>query len=307
LTPARLVAAHADEGKRLDRLVSDAFPEVSRSLVQQLIETGKVHIVGRASKSSEKVRPGDVVEVELAPPPSLEAHPEPVPLNVVYEDAAMVVIDKPPGLVVHPAAGHASGTLVNGLLYRYPSLGIDGDVRPGLVHRLDKDTSGLLVVALTPSAQQMLSRQIATRRMKRRYQALVWGRLEPSKALIDVPIGRDPILRRKMAAGHGSLHSRDARTHYDVIEYLDPYTYVNVGLETGRTHQIRVHMAYIGHPVVGDPTYSSHSVAGLDRQFLHAYELELDSPGTGLPMKFSSELPSDLAHVLSTARSRIRS
>lgn len=306
MSPARLVASDSDEGKRLDRMVSDAFPDVSRSVIQQLIESGKVHIVGRSARSSEKIHRGDVVEVRLELPQSLTARPEPLALNVIYEDESMVILDKPSGLVVHPAAGHAGGTLVNGLLYRYPSLGAGRDIRPGLVHRLDKDTSGLMVVGLTPAGQMSLTRQLQSRRMKRRYRGLVWGGLEPPRALIDIPVGRDPASRTKMAAGNATIHPRSARTHYEVLEIVDRFTYVDVRLDTGRTHQIRIHMAYIGHPIVGDSTYGpSAPVPGLTRQFLHAYVLELESPLTGLPMTFRSDLPPDLDGFLTEARAQV--
>lgn len=274
------------------------MPEISRTLVQKLITEERVRLRGEAAKPGQRVQAGDRVEVDVALPPSLKAEPEPIELNVVYEDECMVVIDKPAGLVVHPAPGHASGTLVNGLLQRYPRLQGSQPLRPGLVHRLDKDTSGLMVVGLNAHSQENLATQIHTRRMRRAYQALVWGHPEPPNAVIDVPVGRDAVSRKKMTAGLDGVRSRQARTHYQVVRYLDDLTLVELTLETGRTHQIRVHMAYIGHPVVGDRTYSSRRLPGLDRQFLHARVLELESPCSGQSLRFESKLPKDLASML---------
>jgi 23S rRNA pseudouridine1911/1915/1917 synthase len=231
-------------------------------------------------------------------PPSLSAAPQDIELRIVYEDEVMAVIDKPAGLVVHPAPGHPDGTLVNGLVRRYPAIAGSDEFRPGIVHRLDKDTSGLLVVALAPAAQLSLSRQLKARTMHRRYTSLVWGDLRPDRGSIDIPVGRDRASRGRMAAGADAIGARAARTQYTVVERLRELSLLDVVLETGRTHQIRVHMAYIGHPVAGDKLYGGRGLPGLTRQFLHAAELELSHPTTGTAVRFTSPLPPDLNLVL---------
>ncbi len=257
---------------------------------------------GEAARPSTRVLAGDTVRVKAQVPPSLNAAPEHLDLQIVYEDESLAVIDKPAGLVVHPAAGHASGTLVNALVSRYPHLEAAGSARPGIVHRLDKDTSGLMVVALSPQAQLHLADQLRRRTMHRTYTALVWGRLEPERAMIDVPIGRDPSGRRRMAAGPRSIAARDARTRYRVLQYLSEFSLLEVDLETGRTHQIRVHLAYVGHPIVGDGTYANRPWADLNRQFLHASKLELQHPTTSDGMTFTAPLPRELTTFLDAAR-----
>lgn len=293
------VVSAGEEGERLDQLVAGLKENISRSLIQRLVSDGGVRLNGRYAKASQRVHAGDTVEVDDVVAPSLSARPDAaIELDVVYEDESMAVIDKPAGLVVHPAAGHESATLVNGLLARYPSLGERNELRPGLVHRLDKDTSGLMVIALNAEAQKSLAEQVRTRRMRRLYLALVSGQLSPDRGVIDIPVGRDPASRKRMSAGMHSIHPRHARTRYRVDRQVQGFTLVDITLETGRTHQIRVHMAYIGHPVVGDPTYSSGPALGLHRQFLHARALELESPGTKQSMRFESALPADLRMVL---------
>jgi 23S rRNA pseudouridine1911/1915/1917 synthase len=312
----RIVATSEDADKRIDRLLAERFSHLSRSLIQRLIDEGRIQRAGQPLKPSYRVRAGDTFAVDLTLPPSLQARPEPVDFEIVYEDEMMAVINKPAGLTVHPAPGHEGGTLVNGLLARYPTLGDSGDaLRPGLVHRLDKDTSGLMVVALNERAQSVLAEQVRTRSLKRRYIALVGGQLRPERGVIDVPVGRDRVSRKRMAAGLSTISPRPARTRYQVLEYLEgwqgqhkrePFTLVEVALETGRTHQIRVHMAYIGHPVAGDSLYGGPQIPGLERQFLHAYTLELQSPQTGEMLHFQASLPSDLQTILEQLRQHKR-
>jgi 23S rRNA pseudouridine1911/1915/1917 synthase len=294
----RIEVGPAQAGDRLDRVIAASFPDVSRALGQKLIAEGRVTLAGKLGRASERVRSGDVVNIDLVLPPSLSAVPEDIDLEVVYEDESIAVIDKPAGLVVHPAPGHTSGTLVNGLVRRYPWIAESQALRPGLVHRLDKDTSGLMVVALNPAAHNSLVQQIKQRTMRREYVALTSGQVRRGRLLIDVPIGRDPASRIRMAAGPNTIRPRPARTHIRVSEYLAEFSLVHITLDTGRTHQVRVHMAYIGHPVAGDSMYGGVDVAGLDRQFLHAAALQLISPVTGEMMRFHSSLPSDLREVL---------
>jgi 23S rRNA pseudouridine1911/1915/1917 synthase len=290
-----------DGSARLDVDIAEHVPELSRSAAQRLINDGKVLVNGRPEKASYRPTPGDKIDVELEAPPSLSARPEAIPLDVVYQDTDLAVIDKPAGMVVHPAAGHPGGTLANALVALFPSAGSAGPtVRPGIVHRLDKDTSGLIVVALSATAQQSLQRQIAHRTAKRSYLALVTGRPEPDSGVIDAPIGRDPKDRKRMAT-YG-VAARDARTAFRVVETLPGVTLVEATLQTGRTHQIRVHFAAIGHPVVGDQVYGGESIFGLRRQFLHACYLALRSPTTGKDLEFRSRLPDDLASVLDRLR-----
>jgi 23S rRNA pseudouridine1911/1915/1917 synthase len=248
-----------------------------------------------------RLKAGDEIDVEPIFSPSLTMQPEEIPLHVVYEDRDLAVIDKPAGLVVHPAAGHESGTLANALLARFPAVQEVGqEMRPGIVHRLDKDTSGLIAVALNPAAQTSLQRQIGEREAERRYLALATGKVEPATGTIEAPIGRDPVNRKRMAV-HG-MAARPARTSYHVMEYLDGFSLLDVRLHTGRTHQIRVHLAAMGHSIAGDRTYHGATYPGLDRQFLHAYRLTVRSPSTGEELEFRSPLPADLQTVLDSLR-----
>jgi 23S rRNA pseudouridine1911/1915/1917 synthase len=284
-------------GSRLDVAIAERIAGVSRTTARDLIDRGLASVNAEQTKPSRRLIEGDVVEVVVARNPSLRAEPEEIPLTIVYRDADLAIIDKPPGLVVHPSPGHLSGTLANGLTALFPGTrSIRPSNRPGIVHRLDKDTSGLIIVALSAVAQQSLQQQIASRTVERRYLALVGGRLEPSRATIRAPIGRDPGDRKRMAA-HG-IASRAAETSYKVLEYLRGFSLLEAKLHTGRTHQIRVHMKAIGHPLAGDRVYSGPLVRGLDRQFLHAHALSLLSPSTSRPLSFQSSLPPDLEAVL---------
>lgn len=293
-------SAHA--GLRLDRFLAEVYPDLSRSLAQKLIQDGSVSVDGQVTKPSVRVVAGQVVKVRLPSPEPLAIEPEPIPLKVVYDDPDLVVIDKPAGLVVHPAAGHLGGTLVNALLARYPNLSIGASARPGIVHRLDKDTSGLIVVAKNDLAQASLATQIKERRVLKEYLALVHGHLQAPRGTIDAPIGRDPRNRKRMAVVAGG---RPARTHFKVAERFAAYDLVEVQLETGRTHQIRVHFASISHPIAGDSLYGHPDrELGLHRQFLHAHRLGFQLPRTDEYVEFTSPLPTDLEQVLEHLRSR---
>lgn len=284
----------AGTGERLDKYVAEQC-QISRSYAQKLIDDGLVAVNEIAAKASQKLNIGDRIAVSIPPPSPISLAPENIPLKVVYEDKDLIVVDKPAGLLVHPAAGQRTGTLVNAILARCSDLGeINGSVRPGIVHRLDKDTSGLMMVAKNEAAQRSLSRQINQRSIKKGYLALVMGHLTPEQGAIDAPIGRHPKDRKRMAVVSGG---REARTEYKVIKYLDDYTLVEVMPETGRTHQIRVHFAAIGHPIFGDHVYGKRSPL-LGRQFLHAHRLGFRLPSSGEFVEFRSELPSDLEEVL---------
>jgi 23S rRNA pseudouridine1911/1915/1917 synthase len=284
----------ASTGERLDKFVAEQC-QVSRSYAQKLIDDGQVAVNGRAAKVSQKLNASDRIAVSIPPPLPISLAPEAIPLKVVYEDKDLIVVDKPAGLLVHPAAGQHTGTLVNAILARCPDLGeINGSIRPGIVHRLDKDTSGLMMVAKNDAAQRSLSRQIKQRSVKKGYLALVLGHLTPEHGAIDAPIGRHPRDRKRMAVVSGG---REARTEYKVIKYFDDYTLVEAMPETGRTHQIRVHFASIGHPIFGDHVYGKSS-AMLIRQFLHAHRLGFKLPSSGEFVEFRSELPLELQEVL---------
>lgn len=291
------MAGPEDAGQRLDLLVTERVGALSRSMTRRLIDEERILVNGISAKASRAINVGDSIAVELALPPSLSAVGEDVAFEVVYQDRDLAVIEKPAGLVIHPAAGHESGTLVNGLVARFPQIKGAGDtVRPGIVHRLDKDTSGLLVVALNAEAQFALQNQIVRRSMERRYLALATGHVEPTRATIRAPIGRDPTDRKRMAIF--GINPRAAETSYSVLETLPGFTLLEAKLHTGRTHQIRVHFSAVGHPIAGDSTYHGGAIPGLARQFLHAYQLALDSPSTGQRLNFLSTLPMDLRLVL---------
>lgn len=294
-------------GDRLDGFLQrhGGEPSRSRSEWQRLIGEEAIHLNGWPSKPSQRVAEGDRVLIAGAPR-RLELPPEEhVAFDVVYEDAAMLVVNKPPGVVVHPAPGNERGTLVNGLLARFPELRDEqGELRPGIVHRLDKDTSGLLVVGRTLDAVADLQRQMAARSTEKRYLLLVLGNIGEDEGLIDRPIARDTRNRQRMAV-HAS--GRSAQTHFWVRERFGDWSLVEALLLTGRTHQLRVHFASIGHPVAGDATYgpsSRRSPPGLDRQFLHAYLLRLRSPADDAEHTFTAELPPDLASVVDRLRRR---
>ncbi|HLI71266.1 MAG TPA: RluA family pseudouridine synthase [Ktedonobacteraceae bacterium] len=303
-SPSRqLFTVQAEEaGQRLDRYLVAALAELSRTSIQQLIAHGAIQVNGRPSKPGYSLRAGDeiLVDLERASTTPDQAKPRPLPLDIVYEDEDLLVINKAPGMVVHPAPGHYEDTLVNALLAYYPDLQTtDGDQRPGIVHRLDRDTSGLLIVAKNARTQVALVGQMQRHEVVKRYLALVEGIVALDQGSIEAPIGRDPRHRQQMAITVS--HSREARTHFRVLERFARHTLLLVELETGRTHQIRVHLKAIGHPVVGDPTYGSgKALRGFDlrRQFLHASQIQFAHPGTGAQLHFEAPLPADLQNIL---------
>jgi len=292
-------------GERLDRYLAGAMPGLSRSQAQRLIEDGHVQVAGRQAKANLALKDGDQVNVELQAPIPTSAQPEDIPVPVLYEDADLLVVNKPAGMVVHPAAGHSSGTLVNALLHHVDDLsGIGGELRPGIVHRLDKGTSGVMVVAKHDAAHEALSRQFADREVEKEYVALVWGVVQAGRR-IDLPIGRDPNDRQKMSAR--SRRARSAVTRITRAQHLRGVTLCQVAIATGRTHQIRVHLNAIGHPIVGDATYGGvrarvaqdlRPVLRLGRPFLHAARLAFTHPTDGRAMNFEAPLPDDLQQVL---------
>lgn len=291
-------------GIRLDKYVAESVPDLSRTWIQQLITEGAVLVDGFVRRPSFKMTPGQVVTIELPEPTEeLELVAEDIPLDVVYEDADILMINKAAGMVVHPAPGHSSGTLVNAVLHHAPEISIQGSTRPGIIHRLDKDTSGIMVVAKSDRAQTTLVEQWQARSVQKRYLALVAGVVEEDTATIDAPIGRNSVNRQQMAT---SRSGREAITHFTVLERFPDCTLLDVRIETGRTHQIRVHLNFIGYPVVGDSLYGNKPSArvaerlGLNRQFLHAKSLGFNMPSTGEPRIFEATLPSELQHVLDT-------
>jgi 23S rRNA pseudouridine1911/1915/1917 synthase len=290
-----------EAGERVDKVVAGQRPDLSRAHIQRLVEEKRLLVNGKPGKSSLKLRGGEHLTLYIpAPQPLAHLEAENIPLDIVYEDDAVVVINKPAGLVVHPAPGHTSGTLVNALLYHVPNLNINGNQRPGIVHRLDKDTSGLLVAAKTDAALGNLIEQMKNRETLKEYRTLVEGTVQPPAGIVDAPIGRDPAKRKQMAV---TRNGKPARTHFQVSEQLNQHAYVTARLETGRTHQIRVHMAYIKHPVVGDPVYGFRKPSlPLKRQFLHAYKLGFKLPSTGEYREFEAALPNDLQVILDKAR-----
>ena len=284
-------------GNRLDKFVSENCPELSRSQAQKLIDDGFVVVNGLMVKASHKTEIGEKIEVTIPPPSIVGLLPEAIPVKIIYEDDDLLVIDKPAGLTVHPAPGHPSHTLVNAVLSHLNEIEDEGDVtRPGIVHRLDKDTSGVMLVAKNNVALANLADQFKARTVKKTYITLVKGILRPDKGVIDAPIGRDSGDRKKMAVT-GESRGRAARTNYRVVRYIGKNSLLEINPETGRTHQIRVHLAAIGYPVFGDITYGKKS-AFLNRQFLHAHKIGFNLPATGKWVEFESPLPEDLQKAL---------
>lgn len=299
----RFLSIQAGEvGLRLDRYLASVLTGVSRTTAQQLIVDGLVLVNGRPSKPGYALRSGDEVQVSSLTQKSKATHirPQSLPLDVIYEDKDLLVVNKAAGMVVHPAPGHHDDTLVNALLARYPDIQREGtEQRPGIIHRLDKDTSGLIIVARNAATQAALLGQMKRREIVKRYLALVGGVVALDQGSIDAPIGRNPRRRQQMAIT--AVGSKEARTHFRVLERFQRHTLLLVELETGRTHQIRVHLKAIGHPIVGDPVYGSGSLirgATLKRQFLHAYQLRFTHPTTGAVMDLEAPLPDDLQAVL---------
>jgi len=281
---------------RLDKYLSREYPELSRSRLQKLIEQGHVLVNGLGAKVSQRLNPGDRISISIPPAEPTSLVPEPLALEIVYEDNDLIVVNKPAGLTVHPAPGHTSHTLVNALLAYCPELAQFGDsLRPGIVHRLDKDTSGLMIIAKNSVAQQNLINQFKSHLVTKKYLVLVKGKLSPERGIIEAPIGRHPANRKRMAIVNSG---RQAKTNYEVKEYLNNYTLLEVKIETGRTHQIRVHLAAIGYPVVGDSVYGIKSPYS-KRQFVHAYRLGFRLPSNGEYREFNCDLPQDLKQTLS--------
>lgn len=295
------IALTAEEkiSERLDKYISE-HTELSRSYAAKLAEEGLVIVNGSTADKKCKLKGGERIEISVPEPETLEALPQDIPVDIVYEDDQLIVVNKPQGMVVHPAPGNPDGTLVNGLLYHCSLSGINGVIRPGIVHRIDKDTSGLLVVAKTNAAHESLAAQLKERKALRRYYCIVNGNIREDEGVIDKPIGRHPIDRKRMAVIDGG---REAVTHYRVLERFKGYCLVECTLETGRTHQIRVHMSYIGHSIVGDPVYGIKKERfKTNGQLLHAKTIGFVHPTTGELMEFDSELPDYFADILEKLR-----
>jgi 23S rRNA pseudouridine1911/1915/1917 synthase len=291
----KVFSLQADKpGARLDRYITEKYPHISRTLAQKLIADGFITVNNHTAKASLKLNAGDHLTITLPAAPG-PPQPENIPLNIVYQDEDLIVIDKQAGLPTHPAPGHPGHTIVNALLARFPGLPIDDDPdRPGIVHRLDKDTSGLMLIARNKQALDNLKAQFKERSVKKAYLVLAKGHLSPENGVIDAPIGRDPNNRKRMAV---VTSGREARTEFSVIRYTGSYSLLEVRPETGRTHQIRVHLAAIGHPVVGDATYGGKSTL-VPRQFVHACRLGFKLPSSGEYVEFTSELPPYLEQAL---------
>jgi 23S rRNA pseudouridine1911/1915/1917 synthase len=297
-----LVVEEADHGQRLDRYLAQKAEGPSRSFIRRLMDQGLVEVNGRQVKAGYPVAIGDQIRVEIPPPKTVTLQPQAIPLDILYEDRDIIVINKPPGMVVHPAVGNYEGTLVSALLAHCQDLsGIGGSLRPGIVHRLDKDTSGVMVAAKNDTAHLSLAKQIKDRSAQRWYLALVNGNIPKAEGLIDAPIARHPVNRKRMAVVD---NGRPARTWYSVTERFGNHTLVECRLETGRTHQIRVHMAYVGHPIVGDQVYNRcRDRVGMTRQALHAYHLGFQHPRTGESLSIDAPLAADMAQVIDKLRS----
>lgn len=291
---------------RLDRFVTDLIPEFSRSYIQQLIDDGHVEVDGQARRAAFKMTPGQFVTISVPAIEEFELEAQDIPLDIIHEDAHVLVVNKPAGLVVHPAAGHQSGTLVNAVLFHCPEISIQGSTRPGIVHRLDKDTSGVMVIAKSDLAQTSLVEQWLGREVHKHYTAIVAGLVEEETATINVPIGRNPVNRQQMSTGR---NGREAITHFTVAERLAGATLLDLAIETGRTHQIRVHLNFIGFPVVGDRIYGNKlsarlaAEAGVNRLMLHARALTFRMPDSGEQRTFEAPTPDDMAGAIAALRS----
>jgi 23S rRNA pseudouridine1911/1915/1917 synthase len=310
MTAMNVTFTSEDDGARLDRALAARLPQHSRSFIARLIEEGRVTLQGKpAARSSVRVADGQRAEIDIPPPAPATAESQEMPLSILFEDDDLVVIDKPAGLVVHPAAGHADRTLVNALLFHVRDLsGIGGELRPGIVHRLDKDTSGVMVIAKNDAAHRKLSAAWGTEAVRKEYVAIVYGTPQKSRGTIDAPIARDPRNRKRMAIVAGGRH---AVTDFQVIESLRHASVLRCVLHTGRTHQIRVHLKSIGHPIIGDPLYSGpqwrgipdkrlqKTISSFDRQALHAISLQIPHPKTGKLLTFCAEMPGDMGELIS--------
>ena len=302
MEPIRLRASEESKNQRLDAFLASSLDGLTRSQAARLIESGEVAVNGRAVSKSYKLAGGEDIAVTLPEPEPVEAVPQDIPLDVVYEDADVIVVNKPSGMVVHPAPGHPDGTLVNALLYHCAGTlsGVGGALRPGIVHRIDRDTSGLIIAAKNDAAHQYLSAQLADHTLARTYECIVVGKLREDRGTVDAPIARHPTDRKRMAVVAGG---REAVTHWEVIARYPGYTHVRCRLETGRTHQIRVHMAYIGHPILGDTVYGAKKeVPGLTGQCLHAVGLRFLHPRTHEVVELFCPLPEEFTRMLQKIR-----
>lgn len=289
-----------EAGERIDKVLTNIDEEWSRSQIQSWIVEGSVKVNGETVKRNYKVSEGDHITIVIPEPEVLDVVPEPLDLDIYYEDSDVIVVNKPRGMVVHPAPGHPSGTLVNGLLYHCKDLsGINGVLRPGIVHRIDMDTSGLLMVAKNDLAHEKLVKQLQEKTVTRKYLAIVHGVIPHDVGTIDAPLGRDPKDRQRMTIVDNGRH---AVTHFRVLERFSNFTYVECELETGRTHQIRVHMKYIGYPLAGDPKYGPRKTLDIDGQALHAEVLGFIHPRTEEYLEFSAPLPSEMTKLLDSLR-----
>ena len=302
MEPILLRASEESKNQRLDAFLASSLDGLTRSQATRLIESGEVAVNGRAVSKSYKLAGGEDVAVTLPEPEPVEVVPQDIPLDVVYEDADVIVVNKPSGMVVHPAPGHPDGTLVNALLYHCAGTlsGVGGALRPGIVHRIDRDTSGLIIAAKNDAAHQYLSAQLADHTLARTYECIVVGALREDRGTVDAPIARHPTDRKRMAVVAGG---REAVTHWEVIARYPGYTHVRCRLETGRTHQIRVHMAYIGHPILGDTVYGAKKeVPGLTGQCLHAVGLRFLHPRTHEVVELFCPLPEEFTRMLQKIR-----
>ena len=302
MEPILLRASEESKNQRLDAFLASSLDGLTRSQAARLIESGEVAVNGRAVSKSYKLAGDEDIAVTLPEPEPVEAVPQDIPLDVVYEDADVIVVNKPSGMVVHPAPGHPDGTLVNALLYHCAGTlsGVGGALRPGIVHRIDRDTSGLIIAAKNDAAHQYLSAQLADHTLARTYECIVVGKLREDRGTVDAPIARHPTDRKRMAVVAGG---REAVTHWEVIARYPGYTHVRCRLETGRTHQIRVHMAYIGHPILGDTVYGAKKeVPGLTGQCLHAVGLRFLHPRTHEVVELSCPLPDEFTRMLQKIR-----
>ncbi len=291
-----------ESGQRLDKYLAGEMTDLSRSRIKELVQAGEVLVNGKKSKVSYKVQKGDLIQVTVLPLEPLKLEAENIPLDIVYEDEDIIVVNKPQGMVVHPAAGHPSHTLVNALLHHTRDLADSPEgFRPGIVHRIDKDTSGLLMVAKNAAARESLEKQLAAKSNKRQYLAIVHGNFAEEEGTIDAPIGRNPKDRKQMAVVE---KGKSAVTHFKVLEQYQGYSLVECQLETGRTHQIRVHMAYIGHPLAGDPLYGPRKTLPGHGQFLHAKTLGFEQPSTGEWLEFSVQPPEIFQQTVADLRKK---